>query len=80
MQNDSAIDFPILRISSRVLISSILNLDFTQNAPHNTRFPNCQKMKKGKRKKKQSEVGGYYNGVKYDLDQTVPGGCSLDLN
>ena len=25
-------------------------------------------------------VGGYYNGVKYDLDQTVPGGCSLDLN
>ena len=25
-------------------------------------------------------LGGYYNGVKYDLDQTVPGGCSLDLN
>ena len=25
-------------------------------------------------------VGGYYNGVKYDLDQTGPGGCSLDLN
>ena len=25
-------------------------------------------------------IGGYYNGVKYDLDQTVPGGCSLDLN
>ena len=23
---------------------------------------------------------GYYNGVKYDFDQTVPGGCSLDLN
>ena len=23
------------------------------------------------------QVGGYYNGVKYDLDQTVPGGCSL---
>ena len=26
------------------------------------------------------KLGGYYNGVKYDLDQTVPGGCSLDLN
>ena len=27
-----------------------------------------------------SILGGYYNGVKYDLDQTVPGGCSLDQN